>query len=393
MLLWKLEFKKMFMTRGILLFLIVFLIVNGAKIYLGNQYEPKAIESRSRYSSEGYDDAVDSVSGKFTDEKAVKVVNGHDQHIAFLHGDCTYSRENENYYAIYDSFRYQYEYHIHMNEKLSMADENISFFKKRNNAFCASKNELFRKVYSDRYISDYHECNDMDILLSYDFSSFLLLIMSFVLSMRMFFSERQSEMGQMLKTTRKGKNILPYIKITAFAAAVFISSFALYLEDVVIHSIMFHLDGWSTPIYSVQAHEFNVFGCSILTYYSILCVIRWAALFVSGLLLSAVSMILKGKLMPIVADIMVISACIAASENEADSSLLPYFDPAVLLQPNAAARSFNIVSLFGRPILSITFICFIIAGYMLLFAAANVIAYRNTFLSVSLRRRKSNDKE
>lgn len=374
--LWLLEFKKMFFQWKFILLILIFLIVNGFKIVLSNELEPRAIESRNLYSNAGYSETEKTVSGEITLEKAQKIVNGYNAHTAFLQGNGKYSQENLNYYIMYPNFVYQYEYHTKMTEKFEIANENIEFFDKRKNTYLKEKNELFLKCYKNRFIADYYNSSDFNILFEYDFSTFLLLILTLIYSMQLFFSERQSGMLTILKSNRKGKKLLPFIKITSFAVIILIISALFYVEDILIHGAMFHLNGWSNPIYAINEYQFCIYNGSIAGYYILICLIRIAVLFIMGLIFSLVAQLIKGKIFPQVINLIIISVCIMLSEQSEEFSFISMLNPINLLEFDKIAKQFNVINFFDMPISSFQFLSIIIILCLIILLLLNYMIYR-----------------
>lgn len=391
--LWFLEFRKMFLRADILILLLVLLIVNAFKIVLGYEFDPRAVDSRSLHANAGYSETEDSLEGAMTAESAKRVLSGYRSHIAFMQGNGEYSQENLCCYLIYPRYIYQYEYHLNMQKKLDEAEANIKFYNARGNVYSVRVNSLFLRCYDGRYINNYSGSDDFEMLFTYDFSTLLLLIAAFIFSFRLFSSERQSGMDSLLKTSRKGRKSLPITKMSCLFAAITCTALLLYAEDILVHSVMFHLNDWTAPVYSIESYRFSVYSGSLIGYYSIMCLERIVVLFCAGLFFSLVSIVFQGITLPVIIDLLVIAVEIVLSENITELRASHLLNLAVLLKPNMLMKSFNTVRIFDIPVpapaAGAVIAAVLIAGSI---AIGHFLYAKDISSSISQKRREKNDK-
>lgn len=382
MALWGLEFRKMFLKRSMLILAAVLLVVNGFKIISGSKYNLKV---NLNFNDSSYDEFQKSIEGEMTDEKTKQIIEGHEKYLWSMQSGEPDS-EYLNHYIAYKLYVWQYEYHFRMSEIIDSAKENVEFYNAVGNNLSAKENELIVKNYDNRFISSYCNSEDVEILFDYDFSTLMLLIVSLFFSMQLFYNEKQTGMDTLLLTNHKGRKILPVIKISTLLAAIVLVSFLFYAEDVIIHSIIYHINGWANPVYAVTSHEFCIFSGSIFEYYLLTCLIKVGAVFTASLLFSFVSMLIAGKIMPAMINLLLIFGGLLLSEGHANISLSVMVNPVVMMQPDGFLKEFNAIRFGNVSVTAITAAVLLIVFYIAFGIALNYIAYRRSFVSGWLRR-------
>lgn len=393
--LWYLELKKMFFTRHMLFLILIFFLVNGGRIILGSRYDLDAIMRRSEKKAGEFEAYEQALAGEMTAEKAHKVKEGHEAYFAAL-GTGEYDKENNYYGLIYDLYRYQYDYAKQMQEFTNRAKENAELFDRLGNRFDAEKNRQIAGIYENRFIRNFYDCRDFKFLFSYDFSTLLILLLALAGSFRLFYMEYQNGTQQFLLTSVNGKKYIAFIKLGAYFFFLFVLIVVFSLEDVLLHAVLFRLNGWLNPVYSIPDYQFCIFSGNMLSYYLFLWILRYMAILSISVFFAFVSFLIQHYVIPIFFNIFAVIFTILLSERSSFSfTFAMLLNPIRLMEPDGLARSYNSISLFGRPmpVLYAAFIAQIVLT--IVFAALLIGLYRKQICMISgkepVKRRKVYD--
>lgn len=295
------ECKKMIGCRKMLLLIMLLLLVNFGKITIYLHYNPVVQVSLEKKKDTAVWEYEKQFEGEITEEKAKKIVKGYKSCQRFMQGTGKYNETDEFCFQTYPLYRYQYTYHMMMEDRLKKAAENIKFYQSHNNFYQAELNRLIYKIYSNRVIDDYYNSEDFYYLFEYQFSTFLLLIFALVLSFQFFYVEKENGMYQMLISLGRNKNKVFANKYFNLFFGILLVGIVLYLQDVILFGKMLNLRGWWNPVYAIQSYGDSIFHVTILEYYLLNCGMRIGSAFLFALLCVFVEQWFSGKFLPVVA--------------------------------------------------------------------------------------------
>ncbi len=366
MYLWFLEFKKMFLRTGMLLLVLALLVVNAGKININGNLDPKALESQVHWGDSDIARAEQQFSGRITEENMRLLLNGYQQWITMMRGEGQSSAEAMIYYQLYPHYAYLYDYHFSNAETLRQAEENISFFIAVGNEYDAAVNHLYTALYAERYISDYYNSEDFAILFEYDFSTLLLFLSALIGSAAIFWKERQDGTYDLLQTSIYGKKRMVSIKLSAYFVWLFCVAAMLYTEDVIAHSILYHLEGWTNPVYAVESYRFSTFSGSIWEYVICSAALRLLAVMEAGACFALITLLFKGNILPISLNLLVFFGWLILSEQVTEISLYGFLNPVAVMKPRTYTEQFTVVNLLGEPVSGAVGACIVTALMLVL---------------------------
>ena len=186
-----LEARKGILRRYTLIALALFLCLNTVKIiadYHAGEIRPVAANTSGMKT--GYDKIYEQIKGPITEE-TVSFITSEYQRLDGLTADGTYSREPQegtysgyifgDYYLLHSYFyphmEYSVKYSADMEEVLTQAKENVTFYQESGNTAGVVENDYILHHYTGRAIPEFYLYDGWEALLSYDFSDLLILLL------------------------------------------------------------------------------------------------------------------------------------------------------------------------------------------------------------------------
>lgn len=296
-----LECKKMICSPNMLLLLLLLLMINFGKITIFLHYHPMLGESLTRKADTAYRENESNYEGEMTQQKAEEIVKGYQSYNDFMFGIREYDEADEFCYRIYALYKYQYTYHVMLQEILDEASVNVEFFQNKNDSYQTELNQLIQKVYSGRQIKKYYNSEDFSYLFEYQFSTLLLLLFALILSYQFFYSEKENGMYQMLISLGKKRQRVFAAKYLNLYLGILFMGMGLYIQDYILYGKMLNLNGSLNPVYAIQSYCHTPFDVSILGYYILTCAVRISILFLITLIFVFVEQLFSGRILPVVA--------------------------------------------------------------------------------------------
>lgn len=295
------ECKKMICSPNILLLILLLLITNFGKITISLHNNPMLLGSLTKRTDTVYQTYESKYEGKITEKKAKEIVEGYQSQLNFMLGTNEYNEAADYCYRIYALYKYQYTYHMMIQETLDEASQNVIFFQDRNNPYQVELNKLIQKIYSGRQIEKYYNSEDFSFLFEYQFSTLLLLLYALVLSYHFFYTEKENGTYQMLISLGKKRQKVFVAKYLNLFCGLFFTGIILYIQDYILYGKMLYLRGCLNPVYAIQSYSNTPFNVSILGYYFLICAMRVGIIFLISLIFVFVEQLLSGRIIPVVA--------------------------------------------------------------------------------------------
>lgn len=295
------ECKKMMCSPNILLLILLLMIVNFGKITIFLHYNPMLGESITRRTDIVYQTFESKYEGEITEKKAKEIVEGYQSYLNSMLGTKEYDEADDFCYRIYALYKYQYTYHMMLQELLDDTAQNVDFFQNRNNSYQVELNKLIQKVYSGRQIEKYYNSEDFSFLFEYQFSTLLLVLFALILSYRFFYTEKENGTYQMLISLGKKRQKVFVTKYLNLFLGIFFTGIVLYMQDYFLYGKMLNLRGCLNPIYAIQSYSNAPLNISILGYYFLVCGVRISIIFLISLIFVFVEQLFSGQITPVVA--------------------------------------------------------------------------------------------
>ncbi|MBU5426897.1 hypothetical protein KQI41_10790 [Tissierella pigra] len=147
---------------------------------------------------------------------------------------------------------YSYMYRNHALEIADKAMENLEFFRSVDNNYQYRSNLKIASLFGDRQVTDFYHTEMYENLFRYDFSSFLILLMSILALVPVFVAEKETEMNLILSTSKKGGKETINAKILSSFLYVIIISAWFYIFDFLAFSYFYGLTGLNNQLYALK---------------------------------------------------------------------------------------------------------------------------------------------
>lgn len=363
------EIKKLFFKKSILAALIVFTVINAAKIF--GVYENKSLfadKSTEKWSGI-YWELYKDYSGEITLDKVdalLEIYRPLEKQTAELtastaqdNPDMLTGNVYSDYYLLnwlyVNPMEYFYMYPSEAAAIRQNAFENMSFFSNIGNDYEYRKNAAIQTIFSGRKIPEFAYTEMYQYYIYYDFSLLLILFLSLYGIINVFVIEKETEMNHILLTTVCGGNKTITAKlISTFIYIASVTSWFLLLDFICFGIAFRSFEGGSMPVYAIQSFV----GSSVLVtlnQYAILsgCYKFAGILFFSTLFL-LVSNFFKNGLLPFIINLLLAFLFILAGESSMGSGyiLSKTMNPFMLLINRELFSKTEFINIFGQPVIS-----------------------------------------
>ena len=351
------EMRKSLFRLPVLIVLIVFSLLDIFRISEVYSIFGRFSSENTRVIRTAYYDFYDELKGTVSNEN-IEILVQKDKELTSLIMSGEYSREYDPkcftgyefgdfalfHFNIVPEVRYYLTYPNYSNEIVRKADENISFFKSKNADYQAKYNDLIRRMYSGRNISEYRLTEWAGFYFSYDFSSLLAMIILVFGLCSSFTAEKESGMTRIICSVGKIRDTT-FSKVVA--AAVYSSAITLWFSalDLTVMCISFGIDGLNMPVYSAEYFKDSPYSFSFITAIIVCGVLRFASLVVVSLTVLLISEISPNTIVSgIVSFAFIIVLILSAG----------YFpsvlNPVLALTQDSYIKTFDCINLFGNPV-------------------------------------------
>ena len=354
----KSEYKKAYTGKLIIIFILVFLLLDCVNTYR-NDYLFKSRE----YMNIGRYELITQLEGELTEDKLTQISNK-----AELSRELTTSG---GYSMEYDKDKYYsgYEYGdaqlwCELSEKASTLKEyskkadDIALAANQKGAelddeYYSKLNQQIAKNFSGREITALYNTDGFSPAFGVRFSSVLMIFLLMIGTCLSFTADRETGMSEQISISVKGGVQTTAAKITAMMMyAVFISA-VFFCCDMAMLFICTRPNGFSQPIYAVQGFEGSAFGmpiwCALFLIYILrtvsMCTLGAVFLLLAKLSRSTFAAFAKTVLFTVLC--AVVSLMLTSQTGKAICSL----DPITLLQPRQLFEGFSVIRIFSQPVL------------------------------------------
>lgn len=371
----KSEYKKAYTGKLIIIFILVFLLLDCVNTYR-NDYLFKSRE----YMNIGRYELITQLEGELTEEKLSQINDK-----ANISMDLTASG---GYSSEYDKDKYYsgYEYGdaqlwCELSEKASALKEyskkadDIALAANQKGAelddeYYSKLNVQIAKSFSNREINSLYNTDGFSPAFGVRFSSVLMIFLLMIGTCLSFTADRETGMNDQIKISIKGGYQTSAAKIAAMMIFAVSISAVFFCCDMAMLFICTRPSGFSQPIYAVADFEGSAFGmpiwCALLLIFIIrtvsMCTLGAVFLLLAKLSRSTFSAFAKTVLFTVLC--AVVSLMLTSQTGKAICCL----DPITLLQPRQLFEDFNVVRVFSQPVL---LLYAALLGNALMFVLAN----------------------
>lgn len=207
------EMRKAFLNPWVLIFLVLLLLANGwkirstyeAKVSHWNPYRQVCSTYFDRYSGPITPEKVSNLMGEYGPLQEKEETGT----LSFIHNpnaltdsefmDALFFRE-----LFYTQMQYNYLYQNSAYRIASQAESLAEMYDSNGNTFEAEKNRIIAQDFTGRRIPQFYDTRWCEVLLNYDYSALMVLLMCLFGLCGIFVTERETEMDMLLRTTLRG---------------------------------------------------------------------------------------------------------------------------------------------------------------------------------------------
>lgn len=392
------EWRKHFLKRSIIAAVLLFSVINVAKIY--SVHDGNSLLSTTFTSPlwKGlYWEMYDDFSGAITNEKIERLMDIY-RPLEVQTADHTASTayNNPNTYTgnVYDDFyffrwnymnpmKYAYDYKTYARDVVTSAKDNMNFYESFGNAYEYQKNAALAELFQGRMITSFVYTEMYKYYVQYDFSAFLVLLLCLYGLMSVFLSEKETEMDILLLTTKAGGAKTVWAKLIASALFVCSVSFWFWFVDFAAFSVIFgSWDAASSPLYVLEDFIHASLNVSLGQYAALSALVKTVGILVFALAFLLISCLFRNALIPFIVGLFTSLGCIYLEEVYMGSGrvLLKIINPFVLIVNRELFRKAEFVPLMDHPLQSyIAAFLFAAIWGVLLFCAIMILVRKNAW--------------
>ncbi|MCG7437666.1 ABC transporter permease [Lysinibacillus fusiformis] len=363
------EYRKNFLKSSIMGIILLFSILNIIKIY--SVYNNNSLLSQNIDPKWNglYWEMYEDFGGEITLEKSEKLMSIY-RPLEKKTADRTASRTmdnpntytgnvyNDHYFFLWNYVKpmeYAYMYKSNSNDIVNDAKENMLFYESIGNPYEYRKNVIIAEVFKERIIPEFSYNEMYQYYTHYDFSAFLVILICLYCLIRVFVSEKETEMDILLLTTIAGGTKTVIAKIIASAIFIFIICWWYWLIDFISFSLIFDsFEAAFTPVFSIENFSYSSIRLSLGEYAILSCIVKTLGILVLGMMYLLISSLFKNALLPFIINMSITLGLFYIQGIYMGSGhiLMKILNPLVLVINREVFRKTEFVNLFGYPLLS-----------------------------------------
>ena len=270
------EARKTYIRKYIVIFLAILTLVDIFKITL--DYKEGKIDALMAESADNRR-AVRTIYNNVRDcsqKERAQYINKEEQRLGEIYqkqlnnkkkGEKTYSGnlyEDYRLLEMYIAGQYHYinEYAQYSRDVEFLAQDNVTYFDKMNNASQKKVNQYIIEKYKNRSINDYYRTDTAESFLNYNFSAVLILILSLLAFSPVFGIEYESGMQDILLTSKKRRKNLIMKLLGAVCFCLCIVTW-FFVVDYLSFRFICGMEGLNMPIWSIQEMKNSFLNCNV----------------------------------------------------------------------------------------------------------------------------------
>lgn len=349
------EARKYIFTPWMLLFLVLFLCLNGWK--LKSEYDKKTDDQ-----PESYEQLYEKWKGPITMDTITDLMTiygplerGSESFTLSIEpGSGTYTNtEREDWRFLMSYFKSEMEWdYLYVNKVYELVQNSKAVIAIAGDSQLSRQEQRMIQLFSGRKIPAFADTKYIEVWQEHDFSSLLVLLLCLFAMSPMFVNERDTGMYMLQRTARFGGNATAWAKLVTTFLFVCVVSLLFYGEDIlVLQALSGHPEALSSPVYAISAMADTPLTMTIGEY------ILWSGgfkllgIWVFSLLFLLLSCLLKELLTVFftgAASVILLSLLQSVS---ATKPYLQLWNPAEAVFIHDNMRSIHFLDLFSQPVL------------------------------------------
>lgn len=354
------ELRKAFLEPWILIFLVALLLVNGWKML--DTYHKKVAEWEPH--QEVYNIFYEKYTGSITPEKISDLMAVYgplkakaDSMSLSLQYDpeaYTYSELlDERFFntLFYTEMQYDYLYQNEAHQIVRQAGTLAKLADAVGNSYEAEKNRAIMEDFTGRSIPRFGDTRPSEVLLNYDYSAMLVLLMCLFGLCGVFVTERESEMTLLLRTTCHGGMVTAAAKLTASLIFTVTVCALFFGEDfLVVQLASGRRDALSSPVYAIRYLETTPLTMTVGRFFLWAGMVKTLGVLCCGCLILLVSCLAKRVLSAFAVSLSLLMSCVLLQEICRSRTWLKWFNPMELVIVREIVAEDRFVNIFGHAV-------------------------------------------
>lgn len=261
---------------------------------------------------------------------------------------------------------YSYMYRSQALKIADKAKENLEFFRSAGNVYQYRSNLKIASLFGGRQITDFYHTEMYENLFRYDFSSFLILLMSILALVPVFVAEKETEMDLILSTSKKGGKETVNAKILSSFLYVIVISVWFYMVDFLAFSYFYGLTGLNNQLYALKDFMLTPLNVKMWGFILLSAVVKIIGLLTVSSIILFLSSIFRRTLLPYILSLGTIFLLMLVNEF----TKVKFINPIELIANREMFKNTDFINILGFPVHE--FIVVILS--VMLFAVAFVLA-------------------
>lgn len=391
------ECRKSFWNIWMLVFFLILLVANGWK--LQNVYAQK-LSRWSQYPSV-YDTFYARYVGEITPEKVTDLMSIYAPlqakaeyftlSNAYSPEAYTYSEEEDyDFFSLMFFHEMQYDY-LYGNEAIrivSNAEELTHFYSEVGNNFEVHKNRQIAYGFTNRSIPMFADTRGYEVLLYYDYSAMLVLMLIIFGLSGVFVTEQETEMYMILRSTKNGSGATVAAKLTAATMLIMLLCCVFFIQDfVTIYLSSGRNEALRSPVYALRFFETTPLNMTVWQYFLWAGCIKALGMLACGCVILLLSSLCKSVLMTFFSSIGTLLIAVVLQEICYSRYDFKWFNPLELVMIRNLVTEDVFVNVFGY---AVRLYVFVIMGILLLMALliAGILCANRSYHQRSRRNRR-----
>lgn len=274
------ELRKNYLRKYVILCLLLLSVLDVIKINV--DYKQDRIDSVTAESAENiaaYEKMYDKSKGEMTEDTR-HFLGSEEERLSEIYenrpnipdsNEPTYSGNWYEDYRLLEvyiakEFNYMANYNEYSSRIASLAEDNISYYQKKNNMLKVKENEYIRDTYQNRKITHFYRMDSINSFLNYQFSNILILFLCFIGAAPAFLAEHDCQMDFIIQTSRNGKiktTILKILAAVCYAVGIVLWFFGL---DLITYQVLCGFEALNIPIWSIKDYCESFLNCTIFDF-------------------------------------------------------------------------------------------------------------------------------
>lgn len=353
----KYECRKAFWNPWMLVFILVLLVFNGWKLH--DTYTQK-VDRWAEY-QEVYDVFYSRCVGPITAEKVSDFMTVYaplqEKAESFtlnkVYDPAAYTYSEQSDYSFftqlfYAQMHYDYFYVNEAHRITTRAMELADFYSGAGNAFEVSKNLKIAADFSGRSIPEFGDTRGYEVLMHYDYSAMLVLLLTIFGLCGIFVTERETQMYMLLRTTQNGSGTTMIAKLITAALFAVLMSGMFFLQDfLTIYLLGGRNQALDSPVYALRYFETTPLNMTIGQYFLWAGIVKTLGVFASGCVILLVSSLCRQMLTAFFISFVALLCGVVLQEFCRTRYALKWFNPLELVIVRDIAAESAYVDLFG----------------------------------------------